>query len=272
MRQGPLRLRYVSHPHRLRPLIRKDNRPKVVDDDIDPGNPLTALSRGKLGEALDRAAGGCARSAIATARPRRGFGSAKGSNEEAYGAEDDPHRVRLEQRRPLHAAVPRLSVAALLENIGSGAVTAPFTAVKDADVIIVIGANPTENHPVAATYFKQAARQGKTLIVMDPRGQTLSAAPRMLQFKPGTDVSLLNALMHVIVEEELFDRQYIQAHTEGFENLREHLEYAGAQRDLRHRRQTLRARGAHLRHGAARDHLLGHGHQPARARDRQRAA
>ena len=132
-----------------------------------------------------------------------GFGSAKGSNEEAYlvqkmirtgfGSNNVDHCTRL-----CHAS----SVAALLENIGSGAVTAPFTAVKDSDVIVVIGANPTENHPVAATYFKQAARQGKTLIVMDPRGQTLRHyATHMLQFKPGTDVALLNALMHVIVEE-----------------------------------------------------------------------
>jgi formate dehydrogenase major subunit len=115
-------------------------------------------------------------------------------------------------------------VAALLENIGSGAVTAPFTAARDADVIVVIGANPTENHPVAATYLKQEAKRGKTLIVMDPRGQALARhATHMLQFKPGSDVALLNALMHVIVEEELYDRQYIQAHTEGFDNLRKHL-------------------------------------------------
>ena len=110
-------------------------------------------------------------------------------------------------------------------------------------MIVVIGANPTENHPVAATYFKQAARQGKTLIVMDPRGQTLRHyATHMLQFKPGADVALLNALMHVIVEEELFDRQYIQAHTDGFENARAFEGVlAGAHGgDLRHRRETLR--------------------------------
>ena len=91
-------------------------------------------------------------------------------------------------------------------------------------MIIVIGANPTENHPVAATYFKQAAKRGKTLIVMDPRGQALKRhATHMLQFKPGTDVALLNAMMHVIVAEGLYDRQYIQAHTEGFEQLKAHL-------------------------------------------------
>ena len=111
-----------------------------------------------------------------------------------------------------------------MECIGSGAVTAPFTAVRDAEVIIVIGANPTENHPVAATYFKQAVKDGKTLIVMDPRGQALKRhATHMLQFKPASDVSMLNAIMHVIVEEKLYDTQYIQAHTEGFEQLKTHL-------------------------------------------------
>src|SRR5918996_247959 len=218
---------YVDHPHRLlKPLIRKDGVPKVVDDAIDPANPYTHFREATWEEALDRAAGG-----LRTIRDREGaqalagFGSAKGSNEEAYlvqklirtgfGSNNVDHCTRL-----CHAS----SVAALLENIGSGAVTAPFTAVKDADVIVVIGANPTENHPVAAASFKQGAKQGKTLIVMDPRGQTLKQyATHMLEFKPGTDVALLNALMHVILEEDLYDRQYIQAHTEGFENLRNHL-------------------------------------------------
>ncbi len=132
-----------------------------------------------------------------------------------FGSNNVDHCTRL-----CHAS----SVAALLENVGSGAVSAPFNAASDADVIIVIGANPTENHPVAATYFKQAAKAGKTLVVMDPRGQALARhATHMLQFKPGSDVAMLNALMHVIVEERLFDSQYVQAHTAGFENLRNHL-------------------------------------------------
>ena len=151
----------------------------------------------------------------ASARPRA-------SNEEAYlfqklvrtgfGTNNVDHCTRL-----CHAS----SVAALMEGIGSGAVTAPFTAAEDADVIIVIGANPTENHPVAATFFKQAAKRGATLIVMDPRGQALKRhATHMLQFKPGRDVAMLNALLHTIIEEGLYDRQYVQAHTEDFEKLR----------------------------------------------------
>lgn len=219
---------YISHPDRLTvPLIRKDGVPKQVDDDIDPANPLTHFREATWEEALNLAAKGLrdirdgqGSSALA------GFGSAKGSNEEAYlvqklvrtgfGTNNVDHCTRL-----CHAS----SVAALMENIGSGAVTAPFTAVKDSDVIVVIGANPTENHPVAATYFKQAAKAGKTLIVMDPRGQALKRhATHMLQFKPGTDVAMLNAIMHVILEEGLYDQQYIQAHTEGFEAMKKHLE------------------------------------------------
>ena len=126
-----------------------------------------------------------------------------------FGTNNVDHCTRL-----CHAS----SVAALFEGIGTAAVTAPFTAAKDSDVIIVIGANPTENHPVAATFFKQAAKRGAKLIVMDPRGQALKRhATHMLQFKPNKDVALLNALLHVIVGEQLYDRQYVQAHTEGFD-------------------------------------------------------
>jgi len=217
---------YVHHPDRLtEPLIRKDGVSKH-DVDIDPANPLTHFRVATWEEALDRAAAG-----LKTIRDRdgrralAGFGSAKGSNEEAYlfqklvrtgfGSNNVDHCTRL-----CHAS----SVAALMEGIGSGAVTAPFTAAEDADVIIVIGARPTENHPVAATFFKQAAKRGAQLFVMDPRGHSLARhATRMLQFSPGRDVALLNALLHTIIEEGLTDRQYIQAHTEDFEKLREHI-------------------------------------------------
>ncbi len=215
---------YVHHPHRLtRPMIRRDDAPKRWDDEVDPANPWTHFREASWEEALDRAAGG-----LKTILDRdggaalAGFGSAKGSNEEAYlfqklirtgfGTNNVDHCTRL-----CHAS----SVAALMEGIGSGAVTAPFTAAADADCIIVIGARPTDNHPVAATYLKQAAKQGKTLIVMDPRRQELSRhATYNLQFKPGRDVALINAMLHVIVEEKLYDRQYVEAHTEGFEALR----------------------------------------------------
>ena len=217
---------YVAHPHRLTtPLVRRDDAPKSADCEVDPADPFTHFRTASWEEALDRAAGG-----LAAIRDRdggaalAGFGSAKGSNEEAYlvqklvrqgfGTNNVDHCTRL-----CHAS----SVAALLEGIGSGAVTAPFTACEDSDVIIVIGANPTENHPVAATFFKQAAKRS-TLIVMDPRGQALKRhATHMLQFNPGTDVALLNALLNVIVTEGLYDRQYIDAHVSGFEAFSRHI-------------------------------------------------
>jgi formate dehydrogenase major subunit len=111
-----------------------------------------------------------------------------------------------------------------MEGIGSAAVTAPFTAAADAEVIIIIWARPTENHPVAATFFKQAAKRGAKLFVMDPRGQAMARyATRMLRFKPGRDVAMLNAMLHTIVEEGLYDRQYVEAHTQDFAALREHV-------------------------------------------------
>lgn len=219
---------YVKHPHRLtKPLIRLENVPKSADNQVDPGDPYSHFREATWEEALDRAASGFLK-VKQTHGPSglSGFGSAKGSNEEAYlvqkmirtgfGTNNVDHCTRL-----CHAS----SVAALLEGIGSGAVTAPFTACEDAEVIIVIGANPTENHPVAATFFKQAVKSGKTLIVMDPRGTSLAKhATHMLQFKPGSDVALLNAMIHVIVKEELYNKEYVEKFTEGFDSLCKHID------------------------------------------------
>jgi formate dehydrogenase major subunit len=217
---------YVAHPDRLtEPLIRKEGVSKH-DIEIDPANPYTHFRKASWEEALDLAAAGLKRIRDRDGkRALAGFGSAKGSNEEAYlfqklvrtgfGSNNVDHCTRL-----CHAS----SVAALMEGIGSGAVTAPFTAAADADVIIIIGARPTDNHPVAATFFKQAAKRGAKLIVMDPRGQVMARyATHMLRFKPARDVAMLNALLHTIIEEGLHDRQYVQAHTEDFEKLREHV-------------------------------------------------
>ncbi|WP_448191476.1 formate dehydrogenase subunit alpha [Azospirillum sp. sgz301742] len=217
---------YIHHPHRLTvPLIRRDGVAKG-DVGIDPLNPLTHFREASWEEALAVAAGGLARIRDAFGgNALAGFGSAKGSNEEAYlfqklvrtgfGTNNVDHCTRL-----CHAS----SVAALIEGIGSGAVTAPFMAAKDAEVIVVIGANPTENHPVAATFFKNAVRKGAKLVVMDPRGQALKRhATHMMQFKPGRDVPMLNALLNVIITEELTDPAYIAAHTKDFERLKAHV-------------------------------------------------
>jgi formate dehydrogenase major subunit len=216
---------YIHHAGRLSvPLIRKECVPKRLDDELDPLNPWTHFRRASWDEALDRAASGLrgirdrhGRDALA------GFGSAKGSNEEAYlfqklvrtgfGTNNVDHCTRL-----CHAS----SVAALMETIGSGAVTASFSECANSDVILVIGANPTVNHPVAATFIKNAAKGGAKLVVMDPRRQPLSRhAAFHLAFRPGTDVALLNALLHVIIKECLYDKAYVEQYTEGFEQLAE---------------------------------------------------
>jgi formate dehydrogenase major subunit len=218
---------YVHNPQRiLKPMIRKEGVPKVPHEFIDPMNPWTHFREATWEEALDKAAQGFLKIREQHGpKGLAGFGSAKCSNEEAYlfqklvrtgfGTNNVDHCTRL-----CHAS----SVAALLEGVGSAAVSATFNEVKNSDVIVVIGANPTENHPVAATFFKQAAKRGAKLVVMDPRGHALKRhAWRMMQFKNGADVAMLNAMLNVIVTENLYDKQYVQTYTEGFPAFAEHI-------------------------------------------------
>jgi formate dehydrogenase major subunit len=219
---------YVHHKQRLtKPLIRKDGVPKHADFTMDPSNPLEYFREASWEEALARAAGG-----LKTIRDERGpaalsgFGSAKGTNEEAYlfqklvragfGTNNVDHCTRL-----CHAS----SVAALLEGIGSGAVSNQVTDVMKAEVIFLIGANPISNHPVAATWIKNAAKNGTKLIYADPRRSELARhAAYMLQFKADTDVALLNAMMHTIVHEGLVDEAFIASRTSGYEELKKNVE------------------------------------------------
>src|SRR6201997_2024758 len=215
---------YIHHPHRLtKPLVRLPNAKKDSNDQVDPANPFTHFREASWDEALDIAAKGLVKIRDTHGvKALAGFGSAKGSNEEAYlfqklvrngfGSNNVDYCTRL-----CHAS----SVAALFEGLSSGAVSAPFSAAMDAEVIWVIGANPTVNHPVAATYIKNAAKNGAKLFIMDPRRQTLSRhATGHLQFKPGSDVAMLNAMINTIITEGLTDEQYIAGYTEGYEDLK----------------------------------------------------
>ena len=214
---------YVHNPERLtEPLIRRDDAPKTAAL-IPPTEHLRHFRVASWDEALARAGASLRRirdthgsNALA------GLGSAKGSNEEAYlfqklvrtgfGTNNVDHCTRL-----CHAS----SVAALLETIGSGAVSNQVEDVAAAEVILIIGARPTVNHPVAATFIKNATKAGKKLVMMDPYGSDLTRhATYFLQFRPDTDVPMLNALMHTIIEEDLQDTDYIARHTEGYEELR----------------------------------------------------
>ncbi|WP_019141488.1 formate dehydrogenase subunit alpha [Noviherbaspirillum massiliense] len=219
---------YAHHPQRLKtPLIRRSDAPKRADMVMDPDKLFEVFREASWEEALELA-GGKLRMIRDTHGPRAlaGFGSAKGSNEEAYlfqklvrtgfGTNNVDHCTRL-----CHAS----SVAALLEGIGSGAVSNPVMDVAKAEVVIVIGANPTVNHPVAATWIKNAVKNGTKLIVCDPRRSDLARmAHRYLQFQPDTDVALLNAMMHVIVHENLVDPSFIDGRTIGYEDLKRNVE------------------------------------------------
>ena len=159
-----------------------------------------------------------------------GFGSAKGSNEEAYlfqklvrtgfGSNNVDHCTRL-----CHAS----SVAALLEGVGSGAVSNQVNDVEYSELIFVIGSNPTSNHPVAATWMKNAAKgkdgkPGAKIVLADPRITDIGKhAWRTLQFKADTDVAMLNALIHTVIEEGLTDEAFIRDRASNFEALKENV-------------------------------------------------
>jgi formate dehydrogenase major subunit len=213
---------YVHHDGRLtQPLIRKPGVPKtILPRDADwrevfreaTWEEALNLTGGKLKELRDQHG----------AKSLAGFGSAKGSNEEAYlfqklvrtgfGSNNVDHCTRL-----CHAS----SVAALLEGVGSGAVSNQVNDVAHSEVILIIGSNPTSNHPVAATWMKNAAQLGSKIILADPRRTDIARhAWKSLQFKPDTDVLLLNAMLYTIIEKGLMAGEFIAQRATNFEALK----------------------------------------------------
>jgi len=218
---------YINNDLRLKePLIRISKDTKSWDLSIDSLNIDKYFRKASWEEALDLAAKKFIEILKNDSNSLAGFGSAKGSNEEAYlfqklirtgfKTHNVDHCTRL-----CHAS----SVAALLQSVGSAAVTAPFTTVKESECIILIGARPEQNHPVAASFFKQAVKNGSKLIIIDPRKQDLSRyAEYHLQFKPGQDLALLNAIIYTIIDENLYNKEYINQNTEGFDLLKKEVE------------------------------------------------
>jgi formate dehydrogenase major subunit len=225
--KGRFGMDYVHHPERLTtPLIRRVDAPKDpailtrgAGGRADHAALLAQFRPATWDEALEVAAADLARvretawaqGLRGRAMPVAGFGSAKGSNEEAYlfqklirsafATHNVDHCTRL-----CHAS----SVAALMEGIGSGAVSNPVRDCAHAAFILVIGANPVQNHPVAATWIKNAVRRDARLVLADPRRTELARhAWRTLTFTPGSDVALLNALLHVIVTEGLVNEAFV---------------------------------------------------------------
>ena len=115
------------------------------------------------------------------------------------------------------------TVAGLAMTLGSGAMTNTITDItKEPDVIMLVGSNPEEAHPVIGMQIRQAVQRGCKLIVVDPRDISLaSRADIHLKLRPGTNVAFANGMMHVILEEGLQDDQFIEEYTEGFEKLKE---------------------------------------------------
>ncbi len=152
-----------------------------------------------------------------------GFASAKCTNEENYvfqkfvrkelGTNNVDHCARL-----CHAS----TVAGLASCLGSGAMTNDIAGIKAADVILIIGSNTTEAHPVIGSVIKQAVRHGKSkLIVIDPKKIPLSdMATLYAAHRCGTDVAVLNGIMHVIIKNGWEDKEYIKTRCEGFEDLK----------------------------------------------------
>ncbi|MBS0454708.1 MAG: formate dehydrogenase subunit alpha [Proteobacteria bacterium] len=217
---------YAHHPQRLtKPLIRKPGIPKSIDDG-QPMNWSDVFREATWEEALELAGGKLADLRDTHgAKSLAGFGSAKGSNEEAYlfqklvragfGSNNVDHCTRL-----CHAS----SVAALLEGVGSGAVSNQVNDVENAGLIFIIGSNPTANHPVAATWMKNAAKRGAKIVLADPRRTDISKhAWRTLQFKPDTDVAMLNALIYTVIEEGLVDETFVRERASNFEALKENV-------------------------------------------------
>lgn len=229
---------YVHSPQRLaRPLVRRADAPKDPsiltqgpDGRTDYDTLRAQFREATWDEALDLAVAGLRRAREAQPVKGRGaavagFGSAKGTNEEAYlfqklirtafHTHNVDHCTRL-----CHAS----SVAALMEGVGSGAVSNPLRDVAHADFVLVIGANPAQNHPVGASWIKNAVKRGTKLVLADPRRTELSRqAWRTLQFRPGSDVALLNAMLHVIVTEGLTNPAFIAERTLDFDRLKAHL-------------------------------------------------
>jgi formate dehydrogenase major subunit len=224
---------YAMSPERLTvPLIRKKLADRSVNKSTDfervPANWRNDFREASWDEALGLVASELLRiKAEHGPKSLVGFGSAKGSNEEAYlfqklvrtgfGSNNVDHCTRL-----CHAS----SVAALMEGVGSAAVSNQVSDVAHAELIFVIGANPTVNHPVAATWIKNAVSKGAKLVIADPRRTELARkAWKVMQFKPDTDVALLNAMLHTVIFEGLVDQKFIAERTVDFDDLRANVEH-----------------------------------------------
>jgi formate dehydrogenase alpha subunit len=209
--KGNAALEVLDHPDRLRrPLIKENGR----------------FREATWGEALDRIAERLSAVRAAGGPDALGFlASAKCSNEENFlfqklarslGTSNVDHCARL-----CHAP----TVVGLAHSLGSGAMTNPLPDLAQADCVLIVGSNLAANHPTAARWIWRAKDRGATVVVADPRlTPTAWLADLFLQLRPGSDVALLNGMMHVILSEGLADRAFLAQRTVGLEALARHVQ------------------------------------------------
>ena len=203
---------FVGHPDRLKhPLIRQGER--LVRASWDEALSLTSASLWMIREEFGPGSVGV-------------LTSAKGTNEENYLLMKLA-RAGLKTNNVDHAA--RLchapTVAGLGYAFGSGAMTNSIKNLALADAILVVGSNTTEQHPLVAAYILEARSRGAKLIVADPRKTQLAdLADIRLSPRPGTDIAWINAMLNVIIQGGLEDREFISTRTEGFEDVRRSVE------------------------------------------------
>ena len=210
--KGKFAHKFVNHPDRLiKPLIRKNG--KLVEASWQEAYRLI---KEKYDETMEKKG----------PDGFGGFSSARCTNEENYlfqkfvrtvfKTNNVDHCARL-----CHAS----TVAGLANTLGSGAMTNSISEIEGTDAFIIIGTNTTENHPVIGTKIKKRVKEGAKLIVIDPREIELADyADIYLQIKPGTNIAVLNGLMHIILKENLHDMDYINERCEGFEEFRKTVE------------------------------------------------
>src|SRR5712672_1340884 len=209
--KGRFAFGYATHPDRmLRPMVRE----KITD-------PWREVE-------WDEAIGTVARRMLEI-RQRHGAGaigaitSSRCTNEEVYVVQKMVRAAFGNNNVDTCARVCHSPTGyGLKQTFGESAGTQDFKSVAQSDVIMVIGANPTDGHPVFASRMKQRLRQGARLIVADPRRIDLVRSPHIeadhhLQLRPGTNVAVVNAMAHVVATEGLMDRAFVTARCEGFD-------------------------------------------------------
>jgi formate dehydrogenase major subunit len=204
---------YASHQDRvLEPMIRKNTRDPWRKVSWEEAIGYTARRFREIQEKYGRKAIG-------------GITSSRCTNEEVYVVQKLVRTAFGNNNVDTCARVCHSPTGyGLKQTLGTSAGTQPFDSVMDADVIVVIGANPTAGHPVFAAQMKRRLREGAGLVVIDPRKIELVRSPRIqadhhLALLPGTNVPVINALAHTIVSEGLVDEEYVAARcdTDSFE-------------------------------------------------------